>query len=258
MEQSYPVGQGFGQCEYCCEDGVDLIVTSCKFTSNSKFCKPCLNRYWKTYYDSFLYKHELIPICECSFHSWDYNEIKPFLDEDVQVMAEKWFARYEDEEYQTPIAERVYCAQAACGKFLCPKTRAIKEAKDSILVSELCSTSTCLRCRQVIDPASNDPYQTHASVCNPRRIDPNIKWVLSEDETQQCPECHNIITSAGGCPDMECLCGAKFCVVCGALNDEIACDCPESDSEEEEAASTDGMDVEGDGETSKTAGYGGA
>lgn len=45
---------------------------------------------------------------------------------------------------------------------------------------------------------------------------PNWNWTRGQDY-QLCPDCGKIICLRGGCNHIVCLCGAKFCFVCGNI-----------------------------------------
>jgi hypothetical protein len=222
--------QNGGHCFYCGQSNLSVVLSPCG--NKCAFCKECINEYWKAHYKSGDALNKATPGCGCGKKRLIYDDWKDYFDEELQSLAARWAARAGEEEYQTSLADRVYCAKPTCSKFFNLKTVAVKNDAQTVYCDS-CSSTTCLTCIQLIDG-------THESGCKSRNV--GLGEVLKEEDTQECPRCHTVITKTTGCVDMECVCGCMFCLECG--EEGLGCGCQyESDSDDEDLF--DGDAVEG-------------
>jgi hypothetical protein len=203
-----------GECVYCYKDTEVVIIHP--WGKHCTYCKPCINKLWTEHYNCGRILEVETPICEfCGFHM-NYDDWKECFDDELLALAAKWIARSKSEEYRTPIDERLYCSKSTCSQFLGAHRRFTTKHKS--MTCESCTTTTCVTCRQGIESE-----EIHAPLCQPERQNEELREVLKESDTQECPKCYNIITRTSGCSDMKCACGCRFCLDCGKERGDCKC-----------------------------------
>ncbi|KAK0383209.1 hypothetical protein NLU13_9122 [Sarocladium strictum] len=105
-------------------------------------------------------------------------------------------------EWNIPIAERVYCWRAECGLFIRPGN-----IKTSTSTGQ-CDRGhwTCLNCRNEGHGQDDCPMDEAMILTNQ----------IAEDEGwRRCYKCRALVEHSEACQHMTCRCGAEFCYVCG-------------------------------------------
>ncbi|KAK6344340.1 hypothetical protein TWF696_007979 [Orbilia brochopaga] len=130
----------------------------------------------------------------------------------MKVLAAAECQEYMDAGVEYATADRVYCTNKGCLKFIPPDrvehgTRAACTA---------CGTRVCTRCK-------NEEHLS--SPC--RTTDEEVQAVLNlatENGWRRCHRCQQMIELHHGCNHMTCPCGAEFCYECGAQWKNCGCD----------------------------------
>lgn len=109
------------------------------------------------------------------------------------------------------------------GSRLDPRSIAWAPAESPCLKCPLCSLESCLLCGAT-------PYHAgvsctaHAKQAMPSQADQATQSALEADATtQQCKGCGVYVTKVEGCDKFQCLCGYRFCWVCGAKDAKCRC-----------------------------------
>ncbi|KAI0468723.1 hypothetical protein F4859DRAFT_200445 [Xylaria cf. heliscus] len=107
------------------------------------------------------------------------------------------------QEWNVPMAERIYCSQAWCSLFIRPEyvIRAQNLAR--------CTNGhyTCITCRNA---------RHEGDVCPQDRDMQRTEALAEEEGWKRCHGCGAYVEHREACQHMSCLCGAEFCYVCGA------------------------------------------
>ncbi|GAM83129.1 hypothetical protein ANO11243_011150 [Dothideomycetidae sp. 11243] len=123
-------------------------------------------------------------------------------DAELQNFAEKAI------EYET--ADRLYCAEPACSKFIPPSALA-----SDVGTCSACGRQTHLPCRSLAHPGIDCP------------LDVGLQEALATAAAQnwkRCSQCRTMVELELGCNHITCRCGHDFCYVCGA--NWKTCTCP--------------------------------
>ncbi|KAL2816425.1 hypothetical protein BDW59DRAFT_177361 [Aspergillus cavernicola] len=106
-------------------------------------------------------------------------------------------------------ADRTYCSNMGCGKFI-PPSRIAADRADCAF----CSTSTCAMCK-------NNYHQDDCA------SDPALQATLalvSREGWQRCFSCRALVQLGIGCYHITCKCRAEFCYVCGETWKTCSCE----------------------------------
>lgn len=164
------------------------------------YCFACL----ETLHRMCMVDEALYPPKCCVVLPW--LEVKPLLPADLAASFEQKKA-----ELDTTWADRVYCAQPACSRFL-----GSKETFRGVARCAACHEDTCTTCKAAshAEPCSTD---TDTALQETRRLAHEQGW-------QSCRHCGRIVDLVqGGCNHMTCPCGHQFCYVCGERWKTCAC-----------------------------------
>lgn len=111
-------------------------------------------------------------------------------------------------EWDVPVADRIYCSEAACNLFIPAPSR------DAAVARCARSHLTCVMCRNA----------GHGGADCPRDRDLARTNELAEEEGwKRCHGCRAYVEHRDACQHMTCRCGAEFCYVCGAPWRTCAC-----------------------------------
>jgi hypothetical protein len=135
---------------------------------------------------------------------WDDMELRPSTFEAI-VPCELAGAFYvKEQEYLTPVRQRIHCNFNGCTAFIGRKGDA-----------QYVSCSQCLRfyCGMCGEMFGNGQHE-----CNEEESDEALRlpqdWVRGQ-HYQQCPSCMGIFDLWDGCNHVKCKCGKEFCFICG-------------------------------------------
>ena len=115
----------------------------------------------------------------------------------MSARGKRLYASRADEE-EVPPAERWYCPQANCRRWIHTKH----------LRPDL-KYQTCPRCRTKICPQCRDIAHTTTGCTRDPGL-PGILEMARRHHWQRCYECHAMVEKNGGCHHVRCICGADF------------------------------------------------
>ncbi|KAG6329977.1 hypothetical protein ID866_9110 [Astraeus odoratus] len=104
-------------------------------------------------------------------------------------------------EASIPLAERVYCPTPTCSAFLGKAPNDI-----STRTCSTCKMHVCTGCKDTAHPGDD---------CKQNALALMVRRMAVENDWKTCPQCKVIVEHIGGCSNMTCRCGKKFCYVCG-------------------------------------------
>ncbi|CCM00448.1 uncharacterized protein FIBRA_02480 [Fibroporia radiculosa] len=136
-----------------------------------------------------------------------------------QHMPPSLAAIYDEKHAELSTICRVYCASPACSRFL--GARADESAPTAPVLrcpSASCGAHTCSRCRAAVRSG-----ETHRHRCGYDRAQRQLFALASAQGWARCPACEHMIERRSGCFQMTCVCGARFCYLCGALWKTCGC-----------------------------------
>ncbi|KAI1212639.1 uncharacterized protein F4807DRAFT_457435 [Annulohypoxylon truncatum] len=143
-------------------------------------------------------------------------------------------------EAERGVEHRLYCSRPQCSA---PLSDEKVEEESGVVTCEKCGTATCKKCKQPAHGTSN-------AECKEPSLDPELKELAAENRWQQCPNCRRMVSRSDGCPRIRCVCGMRFCYVCGQA--WKTCNCTEWEEDLRDLADDEfierlGLNVEGDG-----------
>ncbi|KAF2826357.1 hypothetical protein CC86DRAFT_264141, partial [Ophiobolus disseminans] len=145
------------------------------------------------------------PVSCCS-RTRDGVEPAVFRDLLGDAFMEKYTLRLE--EHKTPVAIRVYCANARCAKFIHPGSFDESDQQYTVASCE-CDMVTCVGCKAERKP----DHQCEST--NPSSKPAWMPEYSSDCRIKQCPKCHEWIQRYDACNHMTCsLCQHQFFFIC--------------------------------------------
>lgn len=175
----------------CCLDDInpkDGIKTVCHY-----YCKDCFVRLIETALEN---EAQWPP--KCCLNPIPFRTIKKRIPADLLKSY-----RAKDEEFTTPVEQRLYCSQPDCGAWI------RKEFQDRAARTATCPSGhvICFMCRGATHPADE--------AC-PQDRDQQMTDRLAEEEGWlRCTKCAVLVEHREACQHMTCRCGNEFCYVCG-------------------------------------------
>ncbi|XHF99004.1 hypothetical protein AWENTII_002526 [Aspergillus wentii] len=175
----------------------DLINLPCRH----KYCTPCFNRMVLI----SIADEGLFPPKCCSQDVPSKKVLSVLAPETKAIYSSKL------DEYETPVADRWYCPEANCGKWIPPKAL---ESESPSQVCPHCSAIICSSCRNIAH--SNEECSE----------DPGLAIFLEEARLQKWQRCYNcgaMVELTFGCHQITCRCKAQFCYKCGSPWESCTC-----------------------------------
>ena len=117
-------------------------------------------------------------------------------------------------DYETILLERstknpLYCSHPRCSRFVRPDR--ISPGTDCVQCLH-CKKSTCIYYHR----------GKHAGICKDNK---KLHEAIRTLGAKSCPKCNHVIEKAGGCKNMTCRCGYKWCWICGKERDDSGPGC---------------------------------
>jgi len=141
--------------------------------------------------------------------------VRPHVSADVYTMMQ-------EKAHELSTADRLYCANPACSRFLGPRRRTSdatsrRDGADAFAETcPACSTKTCARC-------GGPGHRYDTKRC---KVDNGLKKALLLGQArgwQRCPGCRAVVERSTGCAHISCRCGVHFCYGCGELMKACTC-----------------------------------
>ncbi|KAI5918712.1 hypothetical protein F4810DRAFT_715197 [Camillea tinctor] len=141
--------------------------------------------------------------CNCRIVIDLTEDIKDFLGDLVTD-------EYYDKQWRYLNSDRVYCWGPDCQAFIPPSARSDGCGQCAVAG---CGKKTCVICGR----------EMHEDDCEEDTSEAALAELGEGEGWQKCRHCGRWIEHAGGCNDIECVCGFRFCYVCGKPSGECEC-----------------------------------
>ncbi|KAI1150510.1 hypothetical protein F4825DRAFT_452364 [Nemania diffusa] len=185
------------ECVSCLDDfdPKDTVKAPCHH-----YCKPCFRRLIAS-----ACQNEQHWPPKCCLNTIPESTITPNIEADQQLEY-----RERAQEWNLPIAQRIYCSEPGCSLFIRPAQIDAAEAVARCAEGH----ATCTHCRNA----------QHGGAACPQDRDLAATTSLAAAEGwKRCYGCGAYVEHREACQHMTCRCGAQFCYVCGAR--WHTCDC---------------------------------
>ncbi|KAI1460257.1 hypothetical protein F4805DRAFT_478791 [Annulohypoxylon moriforme] len=190
---------GFVACDVCKEEFLPNFVT--RLACSHFHCQVCLR---ENAHNAYLTKPFAPARCCMVIPNDVFMTLGVFSTREMSVYSNM------AEEYTTP-GVKLYCHDRDCNAFIPRSEYTQRTAK-----CQRCHKNTCKTCAQ----------KSHFGVCDPAHLnvpasnDPLFK-LAADQGWRQCPNCLTLVEHEDGCTHMTCICGQKFCYLCGlSLGDQ--------------------------------------
>ncbi|KAH8664355.1 hypothetical protein BX600DRAFT_550408 [Xylariales sp. PMI_506] len=142
-----------------------------------------------------------------------------------EALGEEIVTKVKDKRLEQETVDKTYCSNPACAKFLKPEN-----ISGNLAVCADCHQATCHRCKA----------QYHVGNCVPNPQDQLVLEIGQHNGWQRCYSCRTLVERQSGCNLIYCLCGARFCYLCGAKH--ASCHCYEVLDDYDYGSENDGPD----------------
>ncbi|KAI0102168.1 hypothetical protein GGR51DRAFT_550629 [Nemania sp. FL0031] len=178
------------ECVSCLDDfdPKDTVKAPCHH-----YCKPCFQR--------------LIALACQNEQQWPpkccLNDIPESTITDNVDSAQQERYRERAEEWNIPIADRIYCSHRNCSLFIPPTQISVN---NKAIATCARGHYTCTICRNAKHKGVDCPQDKEVA---------KMVEIAQEEGWRRCYQCKRFVEHAAACRHMTCICGAEFCYLCG-------------------------------------------
>ncbi|EIW64872.1 uncharacterized protein TRAVEDRAFT_109260 [Trametes versicolor FP-101664 SS1] len=196
--QEYPTASPH-PCESCVICGDDVLGTVVRLRCGHGLDMACL----QAMFERATADESLFPP-QCCKRVVELPDVERFLSRAL-------IDRFQEKTREFSTANRVYCYNPYCSAFLGAAT-----LSPTALRCSACASTTCASCKEQAHPRAG---------CRSAGDDALLS-LAKENEWQRCAGCQYLVERSGGCPHMQCRCGAQFCYLCGKEWGKCTGSCP--------------------------------